>query len=94
MPTWDDMKTIYDRMKGRQLFRIWDDGDIAGRIMTILVLARARRREGKSSAFRNVLMYYADWKHIDFQELEDDIRTHVRKCGYADAFGMLEGMIE
>lgn len=94
MPTWEDMNAVYDKMKGAQLFRKWDYDDTAGRIMTILVLARCRRRAGMSSSFRNVMAYYADWKKLDYYELEYDIKTYVRKCGYFEAFDFLEGLID
>lgn len=92
---WDDVRIVYDRMKGRQLLEVQArPGSIAGHIMSIAVFARAERREGGYINAGDAIDWYAQFKKVDGTALREQIESYWRDTGHwgASAEAIIEGL--
>lgn len=90
---WDDIRIVYERMKGRQLLKLQaKPGTIAGHLLCIAAFGRAQRRTGAWFGAINLLRDYADWKGVEYETLCGAVVKHWRSCGHWG--GTAPGIVE
>lgn len=84
-PDWEDVGTVYDRMKGLGLLKVRaNPGGISGHIFSLAVFARAARYQDSNFSLEEFIKEYCEWKNIDQEELISQI------CDFREGMGCLQ----
>lgn len=96
-PTWDDVRTVYDRFMATWVRKVGaKPNSFAGHLFTAAVFARAERVRGEPFDPEAFMESYCLFKKIDFDELITGLRDYLELQGswQTDPYILLEVLSE
>lgn len=82
--TFEDVSTVYARLKVGGMYHLGSDDPTPGRLLYLAAVGMAVRRSGKRLLMQRLFRYGAEWFGIPESVLWDSTNAAIHAAGYTD----------